>query len=407
MHARALPHLAPIDSDPLAAITDDDARETRILVVDDDHETLALLAGIVADTGHDVRAVGSAREARALLAREPFALLLSEASMSGETGLDLLHFTMCKHPRTATLLISAREDAAIAHAAMQFGACGYLSKPVNRAAVMLSVMSALRGRAQAAGEQAARVTLERALELRTHELSLALGRLEHMTEDSRVRHADTIERWAVAAEFGEPDVNGHLVRMSQYCGLLARKLGIHAESIQLASMLHDVGKAAMPDSIRFKRTPLTRDEWLAMETHTTTGHEMLRDCSSSVLQLAASIALSHHERVDGCGYPRGLSGNAIPFEGRIAAVADVFDALTSDAILRKAWTPPSAVAWITRQRGKHFDPDVVDALTSSIDEVLAIRAACTGRAVRRCAAPERDRPSAQSRAALLASHSWT
>jgi len=343
-----------------------------ILVVDDDPDVRAFVVSILADAGHDVCAVGSAYEARRVLARDPIALLLSEVSMPGETGLDLLRFVTHEHPATATLLISARDDPGIAQAAIDFGACGYLTKPVNRSAILIGVLNALRQRAGRAREQAARTDLECTVDLRTLALSQALGRLEEATRHGRVMQAEMIHRWAQSAEFREPGIGGHLERVSRYCGLMADKLGLHAQSLELASVLHDVGKVAIPDRIVLKRGPLTVDERLAIQTHAEIGHQMLNGSSSNILGLAAVIARTHHEKFDGGGYPHGLAGSDIPLEGRIAAVADVFDALTNDRVYRRAWSVQSAMKWMTRERDKHFDPRVLDALVSSLDEIMTV-----------------------------------
>jgi putative two-component system response regulator len=145
----------------------------------------------------------------------------------------------------------------------------------------------------------------------------------------------------------------------------------------LASVLHDVGKLAIPDSILLKPGPLTADERLAIETHADIGYDMLSGSCSSLLDMAAVIARTHHEKFDGSGYPRGLAGTDIPLEGRIAAVADAFDALTSDRVYRPAWTVQATIAWMRSEHDNHFDPVVLEAFISSIDEVQAVRSLLT------------------------------
>jgi response regulator RpfG family c-di-GMP phosphodiesterase len=201
--------------------------------------------------------------------------------------------------------------------------------------------------------------------------------LEVAAGQGRVLQVETIQRWAQAAEYREPGIARHVKRMSRYCGVLGRTFGLQVETLELASVLHDVGKARIPDSILLKPGPLTADERLAIETHADIGYEMLRDSGSSVLDLAAVIARTHHEKFDGSGYPRGLAGADIPIEGRIAAVADVFDALTCDRAYRQAWSLESTISWMTSERGKHFDPNVLDALLASMDEIQAIRSELT------------------------------
>jgi putative two-component system response regulator len=346
-----------------------------ILVVDDDAAARNFLLDILSEAGYDVRDVASGWEARHVLEHNAIALLLSEVSMPRETGLDLIRFTMSEHPSTATLLMSALEDPGVARAAMDFGASGFLSKPLSRSAVLIGVMNALRRREVEARERAERADLERAVTARTGALAQALERLEAAAEQSRLLEVETIHRWAVAAEYREPGIGRHVKRMSRYCGVLGGAFGLHPATLELASVLHDVGKARIPDSILLKPGALTADERLAIETHADIGYEMLRGSGSSVLDLAAVIAQTHHEKFDGSGYPRRLAGDEIPLEGRIAAVADVFDALTCDRAYRQAWTVDATIAWMTRERGQHFDPSVLDALLSSMDEILAIRSA--------------------------------
>jgi putative two-component system response regulator len=362
---------SPADPQPIATMAG------QILVVDDDAAVRQVLTQILTHAGYEVRAVGSAEEARRALEGEAIALLLSDVSMPGETGLDLIRFALCEFPGIATLLISALEDPGIAQVAMEFGAYGYLSKPVRPSAVLIGVMNALRRRDMEARERAVRATLEHTVGLRTRALSHALERLEAADQHGRMLQAETIHRWAQAAEHREPGIGRHVKHMSRYCEMLARRFGLHPESIGLASALHDVGKLAIPDRILRKPANLTPDERLVIETHADIGYGMLRDSCSSLLDLAASIARNHHERFDGNGYPRGLAGADIPLEGRIAAVADVFDALTSDRVYRPAWSMATTTEWMAGERGKHFDPAVLDAFLAAPDEILAIRSALT------------------------------
>lgn len=346
----------------------------RILVVDDDPAVQQALALILADAGYVVRDVASAREARHELEHGRVDLLLSDVSMPGETGLDLIRFALCEYPETATLLISALDDPGIAQVAMDYGAYGYLSKPVRRTAVLIGVMNALRRRDMEMREQSARESLERTVQERTSDLSQALERLEATARRGRVLQAETIHRWALAAEFREPGISTHTKRMSLYCATLGRRLGMQTEALELASVLHDIGKVAISDAILLKPGPLTAAERITIETHSRLGYDMLRGSSSSLLDLAATIAWSHHEKYDGSGYPCGLAGKEIPIESRIAAVADVFDALTCERVYRPAWSLERTVAWMRSQSARHFDPLVLDALIASMDEILAISA---------------------------------
>ncbi len=221
-------------------------------------------------------------------------------------------------------------------------------------AVLLAFVSAVIG--WLVGEER-RAELRNEIETRTSELTRALSELE-------IAQAETVRRLSMAVEFRDEDTGAHIERIGRFSALLAEQLGSDPELVQRishAAPLHDVGKVAIPDAILLKPGPLTSQERAIVETHAEEGHRLLRGSSSSILDLAASIALSHHERWDGGGYPRGLIGEEIPLEGRIVAIADVFDALTSDRVYRKAFTVEEAVSMMLAQRGKHFDPRLLDA----------------------------------------------
>src|SRR5919109_37371 len=206
------------------------------------------------------------------------------------------------------------------------------------------------------------------------ELLDAVARLERSQQELQHAHAEMVRRLASAAEFRDDDTGRHIERMGRYCEFLARKLGLddaRCELLRAASPLHDVGKIAIPDHVLLKPGPLTADERQLMERHAEVGYRLLSGSSSEVLELAATIAWTHHERFDGTGYPRGLAGAAIPLEGRIAAVADVFEALTSDRVYRPAFGRGDALELMRDGRGTQFDPVVLDVLVESVEELTA------------------------------------
>lgn len=221
-------------------------------------------------------------------------------------------------------------------------------------AVVLAGAAALGG--WLLGEER-RAELQREIENRTSDLKRALSELE-------IAQAETVRRLSMAVEFRDEDTGAHIERIGRFSALLAERLHLErdfCERLSHAAPLHDVGKVAIPDAILLKPGPLTPQERAIVETHTEEGHRLLRGSSSSILDLAATIALSHHEKWDGSGYPRGLTGETIPIEGRIVAIADVFDALTSDRVYRKAFSIEEAVTMMSAQRGRHFDPTLLDA----------------------------------------------
>jgi HD-GYP domain-containing protein (c-di-GMP phosphodiesterase class II) len=226
--------------------------------------------------------------------------------------------------------------------------------------VVIICLVALAGAAIALGwrfGENAKSALEEEIEHRTSELKRALSELE-------IAQAETVQRLSMAVEFRDEDTGAHIERIGRFSVLLAEHIGMDSdfcERLRHAAPLHDVGKVAIPDAILLKPGPLTPEERAIVETHAEEGHRLVRGSSSSILDMAATIALSHQEKWDGTGYPRGLKGEAIPIEGRIVAVADVFDALTSDRVYRKAFSVEDAVQMMREQRGRHFDPVLLDA----------------------------------------------
>ncbi len=212
--------------------------------------------------------------------------------------------------------------------------------------------------------------------LRTEDLRRALTKLGLAEKDTRAARTETIKRLAMAGEFRDEETGRHVIQMSRYCEILARAAGVDnllGDSIRDAGSLHDLGKIAIPDSILLKPGSLSPEERSVMQTHAEIGHRMLSASESPLLDIAAEIALTHHEKIDGTGYPNGLVGKAIPLSGRIAAIADVFDALTTDRVYRPAYPVREAAEIMKRDSGRHFDPDLLALFWDLMPEVLAIR----------------------------------
>jgi PAS domain S-box-containing protein len=202
---------------------------------------------------------------------------------------------------------------------------------------------------------------------------------ERATAERALRRAreETIQRLARAVEVRSAETGGHIERMGRFCALIAGRLGLardQVDLIRMAAPMHDVGKIAVPDSVLLKPGPLNSAERAVMETHTEIGRELLSGSGEELPELAASITWTHHERFDGGGYPRGLQGEGIPLEGRIAAVGDVFDALTHDRVYRPAMAVEEAVDLMRRASGAHFDPDVLECFLDAMHEVIEISA---------------------------------
>ena len=228
--------------------------------------------------------------------------------------------------------------------------------------------------------EAYRNQLEEVVDVRTKAMNIAMDNLKSLQQSTVDAHLEVIHRLAAAAEFKDKETGNHIIRMAEYAGLLGRLCGFSEEKVELlrqASPLHDIGKIGIPDSILTKPGPLDADEWTEMKRHTVYGAEILSAASSDHLDAGHLIALTHHERWDGSGYPQGLSGEHIPLMGRICAVSDVFDALTSVRPYKDAYSNTKALNIMKSGRGTHFDPELLDLFVAHFEDFEAIQVLCS------------------------------
>jgi cyclic di-GMP phosphodiesterase len=347
-----------------------------ILVTDDRPEVLRLVDRTL---GRRYRCdfASSVAEARDRLAEQEFHLALCDVQMPGESGFVLMEEIYALHPDTAIVLVTDVDDPEMAKRIFRLGAHGYLVKPFWPGQLLIATMNALRQRELELAERVRnRVLLESAKKTAEHSRDkLALSQ-QQTIEELRSSRQETVERLVKAIEIYDAETGRHVNRMASIAPFLGSQLGLDSEHLLLlraAAPMHDVGKIATPDGILQKQGPLTPREREKMERHTTVGHQILADSESDLLQIAAQIALTHHERFDGSGYPLGLSGEDIPLKGRIVAVADAFDALLSDRCYRPAMTVAETVNELEEGRGTHFDPEIADILLEHLDEALSLR----------------------------------
>jgi putative two-component system response regulator len=327
----------------------------RILVVDDEPLNVELLADVLADAGFtEVETTTSPAQALRSCALLTPDLLLLDLHMPGSDGFEVMD-TLGPAIRTdagpPVLVLTADVTPASRHRALSAGARDFISKPFDHEEVLLRVRNLLTVRSCERRLADHNERLEQAVRARTREL-----------EASRL---EVLDRLALVAEFRDDDTNQHARRVGRSAAAIAVALELAPglqELLGPAAAMHDVGKIAVPDSILRKPGPLTRDEFAVMQTHTTIGARMLAGSCVPVLRTASTIALTHHERFDGTGYPVGLTGKAIPIAGRIAAVADVFDALTTDRVYRPAFERTVVFEMMREESGKQFDPVVLGAL---------------------------------------------
>ena len=334
----------------------------RVLIIDDDPAVCEALRRLVAGEGHLATVAGNTREARAELGAGSFEVILCDVNLPGESGLELVHDVVGGRTDVAVVMVSGADDPQLAETALALGAYGYIVKPFRDSEVNIGIANALRRRRLEIENRAHHVRLEQLVAERTAELDRS--------------REETIHRLAAAAELRDNETGQHIQRVSRCSELIARRLGLphdRCDLIRIASPLHDIGKIAIPDHILRKPAPLSAEERLVVETHTELGYSILAGTREPLLQLGAEIAWTHHERFDGYGYPRRLAGQAIPLAGRIVAVADVFDALVSDRVYRLALPIEEVIATMREERGRQFDPDVLEVLLTAIPEALDIR----------------------------------
>ncbi|WP_285163284.1 response regulator [Shewanella goraebulensis] len=331
--------------------------KATVLIVDDTPENIDILVGILG-ADYKIKVAIDGPKALALAQKSSPDLILLDVMMPGMNGYEVCQ-KLKSEPLTChipVIFVTALADTEDETQGFALGAVDYITKPVSPAVVKARVKTHLSLYDQ-------KRLLESEVELRTKEL--------------RETRFEIIRRLGRAAEYKDNETGLHVIRMSHYARLLAIAAGHSSRFCELlynAAPMHDIGKIGTPDAILRKPGKLDADEWKEMQAHAAIGAEIIGEHDDPLLQMAKRIALSHHEKWDGSGYPNGLSGEEIPIEGRIIAIADVFDALTSARPYKKAWTVEDTMGLIEKESGKHFDPELVEKFKSVLDDVKTIKA---------------------------------
>ncbi len=336
-----------------------------IVVVDDARVNVEVYARILAQI-EDSKVVSFTSSTLAmtwLLDNKPD-LVITDFRMPDLDGLQLIEQfrTQPTSKGVPIVMITSTKEKEVRHRALELGVDDFLEKPADPVAFLTRSRNLLRMREQA-------LQLENRMDWLASEVRRA-------TADIIKREQETIFMLTRATEHRDKETKNHIVRMGHYARVLAHALGMpsdYQELILLAAPMHDVGKVAIPDRILLKEGKLTPDEWMTMKTHAQLGYDILKDTDSKLIHLGAEIALSHHEKYDGSGYPSGIAGDAIPISGRICAIGDVFDALLSVRPYKQAWSLPDTIDTLKRGKGNHFDPDLVDKFIEVMPALQAVR----------------------------------
>ncbi len=339
--------------------------EGKIMIVDDNQINVSLLEKLLRTADFtSIKSTTDPREAKNIYRDFQPDILLLDLDMPHLDGFQVME-QLKEIEREAflpVLVITGRNDNATCVRALEAGALDFIVKPFEPVEAINRIRNMLQVRLMHKQVRDQNRLLEDKVRERTKEL--------HETR------LDVIHHLGRAAEYRDNETGMHIIRMGKAAYLLGKAMRWDDDQCELllqASPMHDIGKIGIPDKILLKPGKLAHEEWEIMKTHTTIGAELLSGHSSDLMVMARSIALTHHEKWDGSGYPNGLKGEDIPMEGRICAISDVFDALTSDRPYKKAWSIEDAIAEVYRGAGKHFDPNLIAQFKIILPEILAIK----------------------------------
>ncbi len=379
----------------------------RVLAVDDDKINLQLLNTILKGMDFDVLQALNAKVGLEILEKEKDIDLIVTDLMMPE--MDGYEFTkkVKSHPEMANIpviMLTSLGQKKDKIKALESGVDDFLNKPLDKTELTLRVQAFLKVKKYNDSLSNEKKQLELTLSEKENTLVKTLADLKNLSDDKlfliqlledesmkllsayrqlketniqmRNSNLEIIASLATAAEFRDNETGMHIKRVSNYCALIAKKVGLpddKCEEILNTSPMHDIGKIGIPDIILLKPGSLTPDEWKIMKTHAYIGYTILNGIKSDIMNTAATIAYTHHEKWNGEGYPRGLKKEEIPLEGRICAIADVFDALTSKRVYKDAFSVEKAVDILKEGRASHFDPDLLDLFIDALDQVVEIK----------------------------------
>lgn len=338
------------------------AVDEKILVVDDEPLVSDIIAKCLEAEGYVCNIADSAEAALELLKPQKYALVVSDINMPGKSGIELLSIIKEQYPDVAVIMVTAVDDRKIAIKALQLGAFGYVIKPFDLNEMIISVVNALKRRELILQSKEYEHRLERDVKERTAEL--------HHRED------EICYRLTAACEYRDEETSSHNRRLGLYAAVMTKELGWKqkdVDEIRISATMHDIGKIGVPDHILFKKGKLSPAEFKIIQSHTSIGAKILSNSDLPLLQRAETIAIAHHEKWDGTGYPNGLKGKDIPEAARLSSIVDVYDALVHDRIYRAAIPEEKALEIMEKDMGAHFDPDLFEIFLRVLPQLRDIR----------------------------------
>ncbi len=334
----------------------------KLISIDDTRNNLLMIEALSERIGLKVWSYVNPVEALEVLRYEAFDIVIVDYMMPEMDGLEFIRRFREKDGQTPVIMITAAEDNDdLQLKALDVGATDFLNKPINGPIFQARISNLLK--------------LKKSMNLIHDRAKLLKYEVDAATREIHEHEQEVLQILGKLSEYNDPETNQHVTRVAHYCRIIAKQFGL-SEKVQdyiyNAAPLHDIGKIGIPDSILLKEDHLNPAEWKFMMTHAELGYRLLKDSKSPYLQVGGVIAYSHHEKYDGTGYPNGLEGSMIPLYGRILAIADVFDALSSRRPYKDAWSFDEAFEYILSQSGKHFDPKCVDCFVKGRVEIEKI-----------------------------------
>lgn len=340
----------------------------QVLILDDQSTGRAILEQVILQVADNISVLGFGNPLTALkwLETNDVDLIITDYRMPEMNGLKFIQevrkLESCKN--VPIMMITVVSEKQVRYEALEAGATAFLTRPIDQIECRTSCRNLLQLHEQHLIIQDRANWLARQVKV--------------VTQQIVERERETIIRLAKAGEYRDEGTGNHVLRMAKYSRLIAEALGDfteeECEDLEYAAPMHDIGKIGIPDSVLLKPGELSPDEWDIMKRHTTIGHAILSNSKSKYMQIGAIIAMNHHERYDGKGYPNGLKGTEIPLIARIVTIADVYDALVTSRPYKQAWSTEKAVDYIKQQSGSHMDPQCVEAFFSRIDDIKKIQA---------------------------------